>query len=586
MGESRKLPFENPQNTGRKFADASMEVPQIESADLQALLEVTPDLVVLTDGVRFLYMNKAAAHFLGVGDHTDPAKIDPSTIVPASESGNLSRAIQEIQVSRAWHGEILLERHDGAVVPFSAVAFEVSRRSTNSRVFAATFRDLSSQKAYELELESHVYVEELTGLANRRCLIESLAQALRSSYERKTEVGLIAVDIDRFKLVNETLGPAAGDRLLVAVSDRIQLAVRASDVVARLSGDEFMVMCDDLEPNTLNAVSERIREALSHPFTISRRDISLTVSIGIVASGSRRTDPDSLLQDAIAAIYEAKEYGGDRISPFDPVRRLQIASRLELEQELRKALRNREFELAYQQEVWLTSEDLVCLEALIRWRHPERGLVQPDEFISLAEETGLINPIGEWVITEACQQLVEWKNQGLEGMSVSVNISPRQLAQSDFPQKLHAILEQEGIRPNQINLEITESMMTDQSRSFLNRIHDLRRAGFTMIMDDFGSGYSSLSQLRTLPFSVLKIDKTFILNLVDEESDRQLVDAMIRMAHALGRIVIAEGVETAAHAEILTNLSCEMGQGWYFGKPISGQDVTALLQPAEKEEDI
>ncbi|HEB90961.1 MAG TPA: EAL domain-containing protein [Deltaproteobacteria bacterium] len=585
MARSDAKPDRDRSDAPGAVADPSMELPDIDQVDLKRLLEATPDLVVLTDGRRFLYMNRAASRFLGSDPRSDHADLDPGSVIPASERASLTRAIQRISSERAWHGETLLERHDGAIVPFSAVAFETSRTNSDQRVFAAIFRDLSTQKAYELELESTIHVEELTGLANRRRLLEELGSAIRSGQEQRTDIGLIAVDIDRFKFVNETLGPAAGDRLLVAVADRIQLAVRTSDIVARLSGDEFVVLCTELESETLQLVAERIREALSHPFTIAQRELSLTVSLGIVDSASRRTDPETLLQDAIAAIHEAKEQGGNRIARFDPVRRLQIASRLELEQELRMALRNDEFELAYQNEVWLTSEELVCLEALIRWRHPERGLVPPDQFIPLAEETGLILSIGNWVIAEVCRQLREWRAAGLDGMSVSINISPRQLAQADFPQILHAMLEQEEIRPNQINLEITESVMTEQSRSFVSRIRDLRQAGFTMIMDDFGTGYSSLSQLRSLPFSILKIDKSFVLDLIDEEADRQLVDAMIRMAHALGRIVVAEGVETAEHAEILTDLSCEIAQGWYFGRPVPGREITDMLVSAREAEE-
>ncbi len=559
-------------------------IPTVDTADLEALLEATPDLVVLTDGLRFLHLNQAAWRFLGFARSRDRRDVDPMTVVPTSESATLQRAIRVIEAGDVWRGEILLERCDGALVPFSAVAFETPRRPGNGRVFAATFRDLSSQKAYELELESSVFVDPLTGLANRRRLLDELGRAAAAAAEGGRNFGLIAIDLDRFKAVNETLGPAAGDRLLIAVSDRIQLAVRSSDLVARLSGDEFVVLCEDLEADTLRVVADRIRDGLSQPFMIARRELSLTSSIGVVDAGERRCEPEALLQDAIAAIHQSKEQIGDRVSRFDPVRRLQVVARLELEQELRKAMRADQLFLEYQKEVWLGSGDLVCLEALIRWRHPERGLVSPVDFIPIAEATGLIVPIGDWVVAEVCRQLQEWKAQGLEGMSVSINVSPHQLAQPDFPMKIHAMLEQEGVTPNQINLEITESTMTERTRAFLSRIQDLREAGFTMVMDDFGTGYSSFSQLRTLPFSVLKIDKSFVLGLVDEESDRQLVDSMIRMAHALGRIVVAEGVETAEHAEILDGLSCEMAQGWYYGRPISGADLAReLLGEPDKE---
>lgn len=560
----------------------------LATAELMELLERTPDLVVLTDGHRFLYMNEAASLFLDAHAHAARDALDPKDVIPTSQHGVMRRAAEEILSGRSWRGEIILERHDGALVPFSAVAFAArSRHRGPAKVYAATFRDLSSQKAYELELESSVFIDELTGLANRRRFLDQLGRMLSASREQRPEVGLITVDVDRFKMLNDTLSPAAGDRLLVAIADRIQLVVRPSDLVARLAADEFVILCEKPGPDALERISTRIRESLSQPFTIARREISVTASIGIMESAAGRTDPESLLQDAIAANQSAKDLGGDRVAVFDPVRRLQAASNLDLEQELRKALRNDEFDLVYQKEVWLSSADLVCLESLIRWEHPERGQIFPDQFIPLAEATGLIVPIGEWVIGEACRQLNLWAAAGMRGLSVSVNVSPVQLAQADYPERLHAILEQHSIRPNQINLEITESVMTDQSRSFLNRIHDLRDAGFTMVMDDFGTGYSSLSQLRTLPFSVLKIDKAFVIDMIETPGDQKLVDAMIRMAHALGRVVVAEGVETRAHAEILTRLSCEMAQGWFYGRPKSGEaTIEELLGARSVKPDV
>lgn len=563
----------------------ALDALEVEATSLQALLEATPDLVVTTTGDRFLYLNRAATEFLGVTESADLGAIAPVEVVPTSESATLKRAIHEITTRGAWEGEVLLERNDGALVPYSAAGFATVRRRGVQRVYAAILRDLSPQKAYELELESNVFVDDLTGLANRRRLLDTLSQALGPTRARGHSIGLIAINLDRFKAVNETMGAAAGDRLLVAVADRIQLAVRSSDLVARLSSDEFVVLCDELEADTLEIVAQRIREALAQPFTIARRDLSMTASIGMVESDARRHDAEAFLQDAITAVYQAKDLGYDRVERFDPVRRLQVVARLELEQELRKALRRGEFSLQYQREIWLASNDLVCLEALIRWNHPERGLVPPDEFIPVAEATGLIVPIGDWVFSEVCRQLRSWRASGLEGMSVSVNISPQQLGEREFPAKVHAMIQENEVSPSQINLEITESTMTDQSRAFVNRIQALRQAGFTMIMDDFGTGYSSFSQIRSLPFSVLKIDKSFVIDMVENDEDRQLVDAMIRMAHAMGRLVVAEGVESEAHAELLRELSCDIAQGWHFGRPIPGDELALLLlQEEEKRE--
>lgn len=551
--------------------------------DLRWLLEATPDLVALWNGERLLFLNRAGRSFLGLDPLDETERIPPGDLAARLSPNTLARLRRELQSGRPFRGEILLERHDGAKVAFSAVVYEhADEGPASERLFAATCRDLSAQKAYELELKSSLYADDLTGLSNRRRFLELLQQRLSSTGDAEDELGLIAIDIDRFKALNDSLGPAAGDRLLIAMADRIQMAVRASDLVARLSGDEFVVLCTRVDPNTLEDIAVRIRDALALPFTIAHRKLTITASLGIVDRVELHHEAETVLQDAIAAVSIAKERGGDQNAIYDPVRRLEVASRLDMEQELRRALRDREFELRFQKEVWISSGDLVCLEALLRWRHRNRDIVSPEDFIPIAESTGLIVPIGDWVLAEVCDQIVEWERIGLHGMSVSVNISPRQLEDADFPARVQQILSSRGVTPNQINLEITESMLARNERTLLQRVRELRDAGFTMIMDDFGTGYSSLSQLRSLPFGVLKIDKAFVLDIVDSASDRQLVDAMIRMAHALGRIVVAEGVETLEHVELLTRSSCDIAQGWHYGRPVSGAEITAELAPDAK----
>lgn len=561
---------------------AKRAMRELVADDFRMLLDKSPDPVVLTDGRVLHYVNDAARAFLGLGQDDGYADIDPQGLVPSRERATITRAFRDLDAGRPFRGEITLERSDGAKVAFAAVVHECTRDDAEHRLFAATFRDLSARKAYELELKSSLFVEELTGLANRRQFVEQLGRRLQQVAESDDTVGLVAIDVDRFKSLNDSLGPSAGDRLLIAIADRIQLAVRTSDLVARLSGDEFVVLCHKIEPGNLEEIARRIREALALPFSVARRKLTVAVSQGLVEHSEGHAEPESVLQDAITAVAVAKDRGGDQIAVFDPVRRLEIASRVDMEQELRRALHEEEFELVYQKEVWLRTGDLVCLEALIRWRHPRNGLVPPDEFIPIAESTGLISPIGDWVFSEVCRQLKEWESEGLNGMCVSVNVSPRQLVEADFAKRLEGMCGYFDVRPNQINLEITESMMTDGSRAFLKRVRDLRDAGFTMIMDDFGTGYSSLSQLRSLPFSVLKIDKAFVLNIVEREQDRLMVDAMVRMAHALGRVVVAEGVESQDHVEILRGSSCDIAQGWFYGRPVSAQEISAEFGP-EKE---
>ena len=549
---------------------------------LRIVLEATADLVAIEGGGGLDYANPAARGFFGLGADGE-AEVSLRSLVSSGDRRVFDQALQSLEDAGVWSGELSFERADGAVVPFSTVLVDAGDDSGVLRP-AALCRDLSIQKSYEADLEARLYTDDVTRLPNRKRFLEDAAQAIRNAGARPESVGLLVVDLDRFRLVNDTLGPEAGDRILSAVADRIQGVVRPEDVVARLGADEFAVLCEGIGPDTLAQVAERVRGSLDHAFTVDRRDLYMTASVGMVAASGRRNRPETLLQDASAALHRAKDGGRNRAEAFDPVRRLEARARLEIEQELRSALRRGELKLVYQKEVWLGSGDLVCLEALLRWTHPKLGPVSPEEFVPIAESTGLMLPIGEWVVAEVCRQIREWEAEGLQGTSVSVNVSPRQLASPHFVERVRGIVESNGVKPEQINLEVTESMMVDHSRTVIGRLRSLREAGFTLILDDFGTGYSSLSQLRNLPFSVLKIDKSFVLDLIENPRDRPLVDAMIRMAHALGRMVVAEGVESQAHADVLRELSCEMAQGWHFGRPASGAEITELLlREAAKE---
>ncbi|MDJ0786124.1 MAG: EAL domain-containing protein [Myxococcota bacterium] len=581
LGKNERKRLENRiavEEEARRAAERRAAEAEQARDRLVHVLEESPDLVLIEEDGRLTFANRAARRFHGLGEGGAAlCEVAPDELVAPASRGLMRQARAALAEHGSWQGEIQRERHDGALVPMMTQLNGGTDADGVEALVVCVSHDLSRQTIQEAELEEIANTDELTGLPNRRKFLEETRRALTDAADQPGQVGILVANIDGFQMVNDTLGPAAGDRLLVAVADRIQGVVRATDLMARVGGDEFAVLSVSTDEEGLLPLGERMLAVMAPAFRIGRRKLTVTLSIGVVTPSRRRVEPDALLRDANAAVSQAKAKGRSRVEHFDPVRRLQSVARLELEQELRTAIRDGNIQVVYQHEIGLSTGDLVCFEALARWEHERMGPISPADFVPLAEETGLIGPLGERVAADVCSQLRRWEAEGLRDLVVSVNVSPRQLASADFVDRIQAIVDGSGIQRHQINLEITESAMTDQSRVMLGRIRALREAGFTLILDDFGTGYSSLGQLRTLPFSVLKIDRTFVADIVDDEQDRHLVDAMIRMAHGLGRMVVAEGVETEAQAEILRNLKCEIGQGWHFGRPLPGDRMTEVL---------
>jgi diguanylate cyclase (GGDEF)-like protein len=399
--------------------------------------------------------------------------------------------------------------------------------------------------------------------------------SLAGSRRRGTQVGVIFLDVDHFKVVNDSLGHGSGDDLLRDAAARIAAAIRPSDTVARFGGDEFVVVCDDVTAMETEQIAERVLEALSGPFTIGGHDVTVTASLGIALADESAT-PESLLRDSDAAMYRAKERGRGRVELFDEAVRAKVERRLATASALRRALERGEFTVHYQPVVDLASGEMVSAEALLRWQHPERGLVSPVEFIPIAEETGLIVPIGAWVLEQACRQLVGWQRTR-SAMTVAVNVSVRQMLAPDIAGLVESVLLATGARPQDLCLELTESVFMEDVDYFERTLASLKGLGVRLSIDDFGTGYSSLSYLKRFPVDAVKVDREFVDGLGTDPNDTALVAAILAMADALGLEVTAEGVETHDQLANLQRLHCRLAQGFYLARPMPADAISKLV---------
>ena len=468
---------------------------------------------------------------------------------------------------------------DGRVVWLRDIVHLVRDGKAHVRQLRGVMVDITEQKQAQEQLVRNALSDALTGLANRVLLLNRLGAALKRQVRRQDYLfAVLFLDLDRFKMVNDSLGHNIGDQLLVAVARKLETCVRSQDTVARLGGDEFTIILDDVKDETdATRVAERIREELGTPFQVEGHEVFTTSSIGIALSSPGYTRPEDLLRDADTAMYRAKAMGKACYSMFDTAMHERAVALLQLDHNLRRALERKEFRLHYQPIVSLETSEVTGFEALLRWRRPDRALVSPAEFIPFAEETRLIIPIGRWVLEEACRQVGAWQAQFRAVLPVSVNLSGRQLAQPDLVDQVTQILQQFSLDPRTLRLEITESMIMENIESVITMLRQLKALGIQAYMDDFGTGYSSLSYLHRLPIDVLKIDRSFVSGTHSGVEKPELVRTVVTLAYDLGMNVIAEGVETAEQLTQLKALGCKYGQGYLFSKPLDAEAAGKLI---------
>jgi diguanylate cyclase (GGDEF)-like protein/PAS domain S-box-containing protein len=468
-------------------------------------------------------------------------------------------------------------RRDGTSFPFEHVAAPLDGGG-HADGAVVSLRDVTERQALESQLTRQARYDDLTGLPNRTMFIGLLDEALDALPRTGDRFGVVLLDLDGFKSVNDTLGHQAGNSLLQGVADRLQEATRPGDRVSRLSGDEFAVLLGGLDTHeAAMAAGQRLVESLKSPFRIAERDIHISSSGGVAVASTGTGTSDGLLRDADLAMYAAKAAGKARCVLFSDGMRLEAVQRMETEQALGKAVDNGELRLHYQPVVELTSGRCVGVEALIRWAHPTRGLLSPCEFVPLAEDTGLIVPLGRWVVAEACRQAAEWRPVRSPGFTVSVNVSARQLADAGLVDHLERCLAEHDLEAADLTVEVTESVFLDEHGRQLDRLAELRALGVRVVLDDFGTGYSSLGYLHRFPVDGLKIDRSFVADLTDAAGHGRVTRAIVSLAQSFDLTVVAEGVEVPAQADALRAIGCELAQGYLFQRPEPATTVTALL---------
>ena len=494
--------------------------------------------------------------------------------------------LQRMRVALSNHdsvkAELILHRRDGS--HFWADINTVPIRNEHGQVthFVSVMREVTERKNAEEQLRRNAFHDPLTGLPNRLLFTERLTQIIsRAKQEQNRLFAVLFLDLDRFKVINDSLGHMVGDQLLIAIARRLETCVKRTDIVARLGGDEFTILLDDIQSeDSANQVAERIHQELAHPFNLNGYEVFTTVSIGIALSTTDFNHTEDLLRGADIAMYRAKALGKACHEIFDTEMHNEAMRQMQLENDLRRAIERDEFRVFYQPIVSLTTGRLAGFEALVRWQHPERGMVSPGDFIPIAEETGLILPMGQLILRNACRQLSEWQKKypQYRRLSMSVNLSSRQFSQRGTIDLLQSVLEETGIHPGCLKLEITETAIMENTDTAMEILQQLKKMGVQLSVDDFGTGYSSLGYLYRFPMDVLKIDRSFISRVDTDGEKLELVRTIITLAWNLGMDVIAEGVETTKQLAQLKMLKCEYGQGYLFSKPMSVEQTEEFLQ--------
>lgn len=485
---------------------------------------------------------------------------------------------QNLLKQKNWEGELLYSKKDGSqfwnAITISSVLDKAG--DVNSYVISAV--DITALKTATQQMEHLALFDALTGLANRRLFIDRLHQSVLTARRHNKMTALFFLDLDQFKRINDTLGHQAGDQLLLTIADRLKTCVRKQDTVARLGGDEFTILLNDvIDTDRISAVAQNILSSLKEPIKLGKHEVIVSTSIGITLAPNDSICGETLMKNADLALYMAKENGRDGYHFFTEALNVRANKLLEIENELREAIKSGDFYLNYQPQINLKTGEIASIEALIRWKHPTKGDISPSDFIPIAEETGLIVQIGEWVLKQACKEVHQLNILTGKSLRVAINLSPRQFDDPELVNIVSEALEDSGLEAENLEIEVTESMLMNDIDSVIAQLSAIKSTGSTITIDDFGSGYSSLSYLKSLPVDILKIDQSFVADIPDDLNAMEIASAVIAIAHKLNLKVIAEGVENIDQRDFLVINNCDYAQGYFFSHPLSFKDIQTFF---------
>ncbi len=552
-----------------------------EKINLHAkVFENSAEAIIITDAqCNILSVNEA---FVRITQYDREEVIGQTpTIISQNKPGDLfyKRMWQHLEDEGYWHGEIWDRRKNGEAFPAWLSISTIKNNQGITTNYIGLLSDISERKQFQKQIQYYAYYDSLTDLPNRSLFLDRVRQLI-SQYERnKRPFAILSINIDHFKNINETLSHTEGDKLLRQIASRLLRTIRSGDTAARLGGDKFAITLSNLKQieDAVDA-AEKIRSTLTLPFFVHEQEVFITASIGVSAYPSDTDDAATLIKHAEAAMFHIKAQTPNSLQFYEPEIIANSNRRYQLEISLRNALRNGEFVLHYQPKINLNSWQINSVEALLRWQHPERGLIQPKEFIPLLEESGQIIPIGKWVLETACAQINEWIKQGIEPPVIAVNVSPRQFERNSFIRTIQDVLMNNACNARYLEIEITESALMNDVKSASATLRKLREMGVHISVDDFGTGYSSLAYLSRFPIDTLKIDRTFIQDVTCNQHDATITRSVVDLAHNLGIRALAEGIETQKQLEFLCELGCDAGQGFIFSHPIPEEELTKRLR--------
>lgn len=566
------------------FVDISQQKNAEGELRIAAVAFEANESIVITDANNIiLRVNHAFTQMTGYEAHEVIGKTPKLLKSDVHEKSYYNNMWKTLLSEGKWQGELWNKRKNGEVYAELLTITAVKNLDGEITNFVGSGTDITHSKAAAAEIESLAFYDQLTALPNRRLLLDRLKQALLYSARHRDDGAILFLDLDHFKTINDTLGHDTGDELLQEVAQRLTASVREGDTVARLGGDEFVVMIEGLSEQKAEAaantedIGEKILAALNRPYTLAGKEYQLGCSIGVALFSDHIQSVDELLKHADIAMYQAKRSGRNALRFFDPVMQASINARVALETDLKVAIKQNQLTLFYQPQVY-HNRQITGAEVLLRWKHPARGMIPPMEFIPLAEETGLIIPIGQWVLKQACERIKAWEDNILtQNLQLAVNVSAKQFYQPDFVSQVMQAIEQSKINPDKLKLELTESLVLDDIEDTIKKMHQLQAVGVRFSMDDFGTGHSSLAYLTQLPLDQLKIDQSFTRNICTKHNDAIIAQTIIGMGNNLGMEIIAEGVETEEQRAFLQRHGCPTFQGYLFSKPIPIQAFETML---------